>query len=408
MKQKTLQDQYNLIKEGKGHKDVFLKEVKSKFPNYIRNAATYNEATTILKSKGVIAENIVDISPINNLGTTPKESYETAFENFLKEARKKKDTDPNADIKKTSQQVEDKLKNNFNSSDKKNPDNHIFGEIMKGYYCELKDPKNDDKTEQQLKDIVLKNLEKDPIYYTKNGMFGEKGVGVEMDVPGLGEPKELKGKYKSSGYGDLKENKVRKLIKTLVKEEIISENKKYQKTVKEIEQAAKLAEITTKMEALDTAIETKMSRLNSIEESEDMKELMDKNALKELKKEIKLLEKYQAKVTKMHEKMTKSTKGKEIIDEDPVTEAEGDVEDTAQIKQDLEDIQKTATAIAQTDLFEDENASIKSAIKAEYKVSDEDVETFIKMHSKDFTTKEEALDEFAEYATANPEIINRD
>ena len=33
-------------------------------------------------------------------------------------------------------------------------------------------------------------------------MFGEKGVGVEMDVPGLGEPKEPKGKYKSSGYGD--------------------------------------------------------------------------------------------------------------------------------------------------------------------------------------------------------------
>ena len=27
---KTLQEQYNLIKEGKGHKDVFLKEVKKK------------------------------------------------------------------------------------------------------------------------------------------------------------------------------------------------------------------------------------------------------------------------------------------------------------------------------------------------------------------------------------------
>ena len=65
---------------------------------------------------------------------------------------------------------------------------------MKGYYCEMKDPKNAKKTEQQLRDIVLKNLAKDPIYYTKNGMFGEKGVGVEMDVPGLGEPKEPKGK----------------------------------------------------------------------------------------------------------------------------------------------------------------------------------------------------------------------
>ena len=28
---KTLQEQYNLIKEGKGHKDIFLKEAKKKF-----------------------------------------------------------------------------------------------------------------------------------------------------------------------------------------------------------------------------------------------------------------------------------------------------------------------------------------------------------------------------------------
>jgi hypothetical protein len=76
---------------------------------------------------------------------------------------------------------------------------------MKGYYAEMKDPKNADKTMQQLKDIVLKNLSKDPIYYTKDGQFGVKGLGYETEVPGLGTPKEAKGKYKSSGYGDLKE-----------------------------------------------------------------------------------------------------------------------------------------------------------------------------------------------------------
>jgi len=203
---KTLQDQYKLIKEGKGHKGVFLKEAKQMFPNYIRNAATFEEASNILKDKNVISENLVGLEPINTI-SRKKESYETAFENFLEEARKKNDNDPNAEIKKVSQQVEDKLKHNFDRTDKKNPDNQIFGEIMKGYYCEMKDPKNVDKTEEQLRDIVLKNLAKDPIYYTKNGMFGEKGVGVEMDVPGLGEPKEPKGKYKSSGYGDLKEGK---------------------------------------------------------------------------------------------------------------------------------------------------------------------------------------------------------
>jgi hypothetical protein len=360
---KTLQDQYKLIKEGKGHKGVFLKEAKQMFPNYIRNAATFEEASNILKDKNVISENLVGLEPINTI-SRKKESYETAFENFLEEARKKNDNDPNAEIKKVSQQVEDKLKHNFDRTDKKNPDNQIFGEIMKGYYCEMKDPKNAKKTEQQLRDIVLKNLAKDPIYYTKNGMFGEKGIGVKMDVPGLGEPKEPKGKYKSSGYGDLKESKtnkveslkeqkVRKIVNSMIKQELISENKKYQKTIMEIEKASKLAELTTKMEALGKAIEEKNSRLNSIEESEDLKELVDNKAINALKKEVKLLEKYKGKVLEMYEKLTK-TKKKEVIDEDTINEADGDIKDTDQMKKDLEDIKKTVDDISKTELFEED------------------------------------------------------
>jgi uncharacterized protein (DUF433 family) len=416
---KTLQDQYKLIKEGKGHKGVFLKEAKQMFPNYIRNAATFEEASNILKTKNVISENLVGIEPINTI-TRKKESYETAFENFLEEARKKNDNDPNAEIKKVSQQVEDKLQHNFDRTDKKNPDNQIFGEIMKGYYCEMKDPKNADKTEEQLRDIVLKNLAKDPIYYTKNGMFGEKGVGVEMDVPGLGEPKELKGKFKSSGYGDLKESKtnkveslkeqkVRKIVNSIIKQELISENKKYQKTIMEIEKASKLAELTTKMEALDKAIEEKNSRLNSIEESEEMKELVDKKSMKELQKEVKLLEKYKDKVLKIYEKLTK-TKKKEVIDEDTLNEAEGDVEDAKTTADEIERAAKAAKQISDLELFEaDETIDITSIISKKYpNISKEDIKSFINMHSKDIETEEDVMDQFEEFLTVNPEILNLD
>ena len=84
---KTLNEQYQLIKEGKGHKGVFLTEAKRQFPNYIRNAATFDEATTILKQKGIVNENLVGLSPINTLGESKKESYELAFEKFLEEAK---------------------------------------------------------------------------------------------------------------------------------------------------------------------------------------------------------------------------------------------------------------------------------------------------------------------------------
>ena len=418
---KTLQDQYKLIKEGKGHKDVFLKEAKQMFPNYIRNAATFEEASNILRDKNVISENLVGLEPINTI-SRKKESYETAFENFLEEARKKNDNDPNAEIKKVSQQVEDKLKHNFDRTDKKNPDNQIFGEIMKGYYCEMKDPKNINKTEGQLRDIVLKNLAKDPIYYTKNGMFGEKGVGVEMDVPGLGKPKELKGKYKSSGYGDLKESKtnkveslkeqkVRKIVNSMIKQELISENKKYQKTIMEIEKASKLAELTTKMEALDKAIEEKNSRLNSIEESEEMKELVDKKSMKELQKEVKLLEKYKDKVLKIYEKLTK-TKKKEVIDEEEVlnevdpegTEAARDASE--EMVKNFKELEATAKKIK---LEEGETIDIRGIIKKKYKnIPNEDIKSFINMHSQDIETEEDVMYQFEEFLTVNPEILNLD
>jgi hypothetical protein len=205
---KTLQDQYLLIKEGKGHVGVFLTEAKRQFPNIVRNAATFDEAVASLKTKNIISENVISVMPAI-MDRPKKESYETAFEAFLAEAKKKnEDEKVKAEEKKVSKPVEEDLAHNFDYSDEKNPDNMIFDQIMMGYYAEMKDPKNADKTMQELKDIVFKNLTKDPIYYTKDGQFGVKGLGYTMDAPGLGEPKEAKGKYKSSGYGDLKESQM--------------------------------------------------------------------------------------------------------------------------------------------------------------------------------------------------------
>jgi hypothetical protein len=220
---KTLNEQYRLIKEDKGHKGMFLTEAKRQFPNYIRNAATFDEAEKVLKQKGVITENFSGLEPINSpFSTKVQEPFESAFAKFLEEAKspeikakevkaktlKSQEDDEKAELKTTSKQVEDDLKHGYDNVDDKNIDNLIFGQVMTGYYAEMKDPKNADKTMEQLKDIVLKNLAKDPIFYTKDGQFGVKGVGYTTEAPGLGTPKEAKGKYKASGYGDLKEGQV--------------------------------------------------------------------------------------------------------------------------------------------------------------------------------------------------------
>jgi hypothetical protein len=208
---KTLQDQYLLIKEGKGHKGVFLSEAKRQFPNIVRNAATFDEAAASLITKNIISENVIGLGAINSpFEVKKKQSFETAFESFLAEAKKKENEEEKvkAEEKKVSKPVEEDYARNFDRKDDKNIDNLIFDQVMTGYYAEMKDPKNADKTMQELKDIVMKNLQKDPIHYTKDGQFGVKGLGYTMDAPGLGEPKEAKGKYKSSGYGDLKESQM--------------------------------------------------------------------------------------------------------------------------------------------------------------------------------------------------------
>ena len=195
---KTLNQQYKLIKEDKGHKGVFLKEARRLYPKLIRNGANFKEVSTILKQKNIISENFVGLNTINSpFEVKEKEPYEKAFENFLKEAEAK------AEEKKVTKEVEEDQEHAYDSKDKKNPNNMIYGQIQMGVYFEAKQEKNADKTLEQIRDIVYKNLEKDPIYYTENGQFGEE-IGYVDDAPALGEPKEATGKYKESGYGDVK------------------------------------------------------------------------------------------------------------------------------------------------------------------------------------------------------------
>ena len=53
---KTLQQQYNLILEGKGNKNQFMKHARELFPQYITNLLDFNTTVNILKSKQVISE----------------------------------------------------------------------------------------------------------------------------------------------------------------------------------------------------------------------------------------------------------------------------------------------------------------------------------------------------------------
>ena len=205
MKSLSLQKQYNLIKEGKAPKDTFLKEAKRLYPNYIPNHFTFDSTVNILKQKSIISENLWGIAT----GKREQPEWFKIFNENITEAEAK------AEEKEPTKEVVNQEIASFDYKDKDNIDNQNGEEFLTGFYAEMQKPENKGKSVGDLKDIVRKNLANNELYYVENGQFGLDGVGYTKDAPGLGDPIEPKGKYKASGYGDLKEQ-----VKKLIKEEV--------------------------------------------------------------------------------------------------------------------------------------------------------------------------------------------
>jgi len=84
----------------------------------------------------------------------------------------------------------------------------------------------------------------------------------------------------------------------------------------EIGKASDIVKMEAQLEFLHNHIDEKNDRVNSINEDENLKELIDKSKMKEMQREIKLLEKKKAGMEKVYEKSCgKAYKRPEIVDE---------------------------------------------------------------------------------------------
>ena len=295
--------------------------------------------------KELLNENLgyIDLKPINQIEATPKADFENKFAAFLAEEAK-------VEEKKVTKEVEEIADHNFDYKDPKNLDNQIGQEVMNGVYFEAK--QNPDKTIDEIKEIVSKNLAKDSQYYMKNAAFGIEGIGYEET-----ELEEVSGKYAASGYSD----KLKKVVKEslmgesydefqrddkgakgvdkkdkgeeeafgagVAKGEKIEKKKLKKETLDtelaEIDKQSQIVALEAKLDKMDEVIEGKMSRINMVSEDENLSELVDKTKLKSMQKEVKILEKRKAKMEKMYEKMCGKTYQREkIVDEEMVNGVE--------------------------------------------------------------------------------------
>ena len=304
---KTLQQEYQLIKEGKGNKDHFLKVARHLFPDYITSGNDFTSAVRILTSKSLLSEAVGGVVTMSN--TQP--NWFSIFNANLKEAVGVKNTKEYGDqneFEKPAPEVTKDLANQFDNSDEKNIDNVYGQSFLMGFYTEMQDEKNKDKSVDELKQIVLKNMVKNVNYYATDASFGIKGIGYTKDVVGGGDPVEPKGKYKSSGYGDMPKAKtVKEGLNEAKRVPIATEMKGVKKTSQAVGALSELA-------AIDKAIEKRKAQL-TLAESEELVGMIDEKMVKTLHREIKELEKHKAKIQKIYEKMT-GDKAKNVIDED--------------------------------------------------------------------------------------------
>ena len=82
----------------------------------------------------------------------------------------------------------------------------------------------------------------------------------------------------------------------------------------EIGKAGEITKMEAQLEFLNNYISEKIERVSTINEDDNLAELVDKKKMKDMMKEIKLLEKRKAKMEKMYEKMS-GKKYKEVMDE---------------------------------------------------------------------------------------------
>tara|TARA_R110001592_G_scaffold37339_1_gene124642 strand:+ start:200 stop:1441 length:1242 start_codon:yes stop_codon:yes gene_type:complete len=338
---KTIQEQYNQIKKGKGNKEIFLKEVKRNYPNMVVNSATFTQAEKILLNRSVLSENIsgaviqpkaqpnwfkiFDESMEIIKEANPKNPNRFPPVHIAQTKQSKADEDVKADSSKVAKQVEDIESHNFDNTPNKDNYDTLNGEEFRlGVKFEM------DKVRETVSDadlgeaidkaqkLVAKNLAGDALYYIKNAMFGVDKLGYTDEAPGLTASKsDQMEKVK------LKENKMISLMDLMengpLGEKIAPKKPKAKKEtldtkLAEIDKQSNVVALEAKIAHIDEIIESKNQRISMVTEDENLSELVDKTKMKAMQREVKDLERRKMKMEKIYEK-TCGKAYKKMVDE---------------------------------------------------------------------------------------------
>ena len=128
----------------------------------------------------------------------------------------------------------------------------------------------------------------------------DEGSAVSYSDTSIDEKKDHDGDgdIDSDDYLAARDKAIKKAMAKKAKKESIDSK------LAEIGKAGDITKMEAQLEFLNNYINEKIERVSSINEDDNLKELIDKKKMKDMQKEIKLLEKRKGKMEKMYEKMS--------------------------------------------------------------------------------------------------------
>ena len=325
-------------------------------------------------SKKKLNENYVDLQPVNKWESAPEETYETKFKAYLAEqaaeakstAKEVEEVQSHAfdysDTKnidnlngqefmngvyfesknnpaKTLEEVREVVAKNLSNDSLHYVKEGQFGEKGVGYSEPVQEEVTGDHASSgysaKLKKVVKESLMGGMVVTTGNpnslaaqqgrlinSIMNEDESIYDEDMP-MDENARTDAEEEGylDGMRDEKYDMSEELEEEKEKDEVKNKDGKVKKenvsqTLSRIEKVGTGVALEAKITAIDEEISKRNEQLTMLDENEAMAALMDKGKIKELRTEVKLLEKAKAKYDKMYEKATGNKRVEvEIVDE---------------------------------------------------------------------------------------------
>lgn len=178
---KSIKQQYIDLQEGKMSQSNFMRNVRMTLPQFITNVTSYNDTVRILKNKGIITEAEVSKPEDDTMKDDEIEDILTK----LDAEEDAKHTAPNIGALREAKTKWENTSGKAMYDQFKEIDNLNGQEVLIGIDCEMQ--KNHELSKKEAAKIVIKNLKKQPNYYTNSVLSGVEGY--EPEIMGDVDPK---------------------------------------------------------------------------------------------------------------------------------------------------------------------------------------------------------------------------